>query len=88
MTLFRRRDTATVEAAGTVALATTHRPTAWGVGIQRLAPADFPFPPTDVWSREAAMSVPTISRARDLICSAVGSLPLCLYTREVRSGVA
>jgi phage portal protein BeeE len=80
VTLFTRRRPPAVEAAGTVALATTHRPTAWGVGIQRLAPADFPVPPTDVWSREAAMSVPTISRARDLICSAVGSLPLCLYT--------
>ena len=83
MPLFTRSRPPTVAAAAaTVPLArsATLRPTGWGVGIQRLAPADFPFPPTDIWSREAAMSVPTISRARDLICSAVGSLPICLYT--------
>ena len=72
-----------VEAAGTVKLANTganQRPTTWGVGISRLAPADFPFPPVDVWSREAAMAIPTISRARDLLCSAVGALPLTLWS--------
>jgi len=53
--------------------------TGWGVGIQRLAPADWMPPVNYPWSREAAMSVPTISRARDLICSAVGSLPLTLW---------
>ena len=51
----------------------------WGVGISRLAPFDF-APPVDVWSREAAMSIPTISRARDLLCSAVGALPLTLLS--------
>ena len=44
-----------------------------------MAPADF-APIGDLWSRDAAMSVPAISRARDLICSAVGGLPLTLWT--------
>lgn len=70
-----------VEAAGTVRLATTTPGLGWGVGIARLAPVSIDFaPPTDVWSREAAMSVPSISRARDLICSAIGALPLTLWT--------
>ena len=73
-----------IDAAGTVTLDTrrtsTLRPTGWGVGIQRLTPAEFPVPPVDVWSREAAMSVPSISRARDLLCSAVASLPLTLWS--------
>jgi phage portal protein BeeE len=70
-----------VQAAGTVALATVNRPTfwGWGTGGHRLAPFDF-APPVDVWSREAAVSVPAISRARDLICSAVSALPLTLWT--------
>lgn len=82
MSLFSIRKRADVEAAGTVALAALTRPTfssGWGVGISRLTPAEFPVPPIDVWSREAAMSVPTVSRARDLLCSAVGALPLTLW---------
>lgn len=55
------------------------RPTGWGTGIQRLAPFDF-TPPGGLWDRQAAMTVPTISRSRDLICGAVGALPLVLYT--------
>lgn len=55
------------------------RPNGWGVGIARLAPFDF-APPVDIWSREAAMSVPSISRARDLICTLVGALPITVWS--------
>lgn len=59
----------------------TTRPTTWGVGISRLAPAVIDFaPPVDVWSREAAMSIPTVARCRDLICNTIASLPLTLWT--------
>jgi phage portal protein BeeE len=70
-----------VRAAGQVKLLPTVAlgPTGWGTGMARLAPFDFAPPETVMWDRSAAMSVPTISRARDLICSAVGSLPLALY---------
>jgi hypothetical protein len=69
-----------LEAAGVVPVAGpgSVRPSGWGVGRSRLAPFDF-APPTDVWSREAAMSVPSISRARDLICTSVGALPIVTY---------
>jgi hypothetical protein len=72
---------AAIEAAGTVSLdrTTNARPNGWGVGYGRMAPFDW-APPVDIWSREAAMSVPSVSRARDLICTAVGALPICLYT--------
>lgn len=85
MGLFRRTGsvvTADLEAgAGKVELATSTRPIGWGVGGQRLAPAELGFvPPTDVWSRATAMGVPSISRARDLVCSAVGALPLTQWT--------
>ena len=79
MGLFNRPRPATLEAAGRVALATPNTHATWGVGYGRMAPVEF-APPGDVWSRDAAMSVPTISRARDLICSAVGALPLTLWT--------
>ena len=88
MGLFRRAVpvvTAELEAAARpVALATAPRPGGvtggiFGTGIQRLAPAEF-TPVGDVWSRATAMGVPSISRARDLICSAVGALPLTLWT--------
>lgn len=79
MGLFTRRPpAAAVQAAGQVALATSNG-YRWGTGYGRMAPADF-APPSGIWSREAAMSVPAISRARDLICSAVGALPLALWT--------
>lgn len=51
----------------------------WGVGMARLAPFEW-APPTEVWSREAAMSVPSVKRARDLICSAVGALPIVVLS--------
>jgi hypothetical protein len=66
-------------AATAVPVAPAARAAGWGVGRSRLAPFDF-APPTDVWSREAAMSVPSISQARDLICTGTGALPLTLYT--------
>src|SRR5262245_65835061 len=68
-------------AAQKVPFQTTPRnrpPTWWGIGQARLAPVDF-APPVDVWSREAAMSVPTIRRARDLICGSIAALPLTLW---------
>jgi Phage portal protein len=72
-------------AAGAVALApsraVTGGPYRWGTGINLLASADFPTPPYLPWGdRAAAMSVPAISRARDLICSAVGALPFTLWS--------
>ncbi len=72
-----------IEAAGKVELANVSnvRPSTWGVGISRLAPAAFDFaPPIDIYSREGAMAVPTISRARDLLCTSVGALPITLWT--------
>ena len=32
-----------------------------------------------MWDRAGAMSVPTISRARDLVCSTVAALPILHY---------
>ena len=75
------RSVADVEAAGTVELSRSIERSGaigWGVGIARLAPFNF-APPTTLWSRESAMSVPTVSRARDLVCSTVGALPLTLW---------
>lgn len=51
----------------------------YGRGLN-LEPFTFPTDWIGVWSREAAMSMPTISRARDLLCSLVGSLPLQLLS--------
>ena len=66
--------------AGRVALSTaTNRPTSWGVGISRLAPAEFIPAAAGLYSREMAIAVPTISRARDLLCTSVGGLPLTLW---------
>ena len=69
-------------AAGSVALA---RPgvgratSGWPLGIgPELAPFITPDAPP-WWDRDAAVSLPTISRARDLICSLVGQLPLGLW---------
>lgn len=74
--------TAPVTAAGTVQLAPTSTvaPHGWGTGGDLLAPVTWAGPAASPWwDRDAAMSIPTISRARDLICSAVGALPLTLY---------
>lgn len=76
---------ATVEAAaGSVALARhgTGRATVpWGFGPP-LEPFTFPDAPP-WWDREAAMSLPTVARCRDLICSTVGQLPFTLWTVDV-----
>jgi Phage portal protein len=73
-------------AAARVALA--RRPsgvatTPWGFGPP-LAGFEPPFPfDTPVWfDRSAAMSVPAVSRCRDLICSAVAALPFTLWTSD------
>jgi hypothetical protein len=76
------RPAPSVRAAGLVRVSTATERSGvqgWGVGRARLAPVDW-APPLNLWSREAAMSVPTISRARDLVCSTVGQLPLTLWT--------
>jgi hypothetical protein len=55
----------------------------WGKGGDALA--EF-VPPILPWGdRNAAMSVPAISRARDLICSAVGALPFTLWTIDFQA---
>jgi Phage portal protein len=68
-------------AAGQVALTRT-QPSArlpWSRGGENLLPVEWATIAGDAWGREAAMSIPTISRARDLICSAVGALPFTLW---------
>lgn len=74
--------------AGRVALASTAGAGAgrlpFAVGGDNLVPinpADVPYM-TGLWGRDSAMSLPTIRRARDLICTAVGSLPLTMYTSD------
>jgi hypothetical protein len=54
----------------------------FGTGGEFLAPVDYAGMLLPFWDRGAAMSIPTLSRARDLICSAVGALPFTLYTLE------
>ena len=69
-----------VRAAGSVQLA-RGSPTGrlpLGVNAEHFLP--FEYPATEWWGRDAAMSLPTISRCRDLICSAVGALPFTLWT--------
>jgi hypothetical protein len=51
--------------------------TGWGTGIRHLRTADFPLPPEGgAWDRLTVLGIPAVSRSRDLICSAIGSLPL------------
>jgi len=78
VSLFTKRAPVTAGAAN-VRLTPPRYGPGWGVGISRLAPVDF-APPYEVYSRESAMSIPTIKRARDLIVSAVGGLPLTQWT--------
>jgi hypothetical protein len=80
--LFTKRPPADIEAAAAkvhLTPQTRYGTQGWGVGISRLAPFDF-APPIDVYSREQAMSIPTIKRARDLIVTAVGGLPLTMWS--------
>lgn len=74
-------------AAGRVALArapATTDPPPWGFGPP-LAPFDFPDMAPPWWDRDAAMSLPTISRCRDLICTAVAALPFTLWVLDITS---
>jgi Phage portal protein len=67
-------------AAGTVTVAATPGRVPWGVDSEHFLPFDFSAAiAADWWGRDAAMSLPTISRARDLICSLVGALPFTLW---------
>lgn len=70
-----------VTAAGHVALAdrSSRATVPWGFGPP-LAPFEFPDMAPPWWDRSAAMSLPTISRARDLICTAASALPFTLWT--------
>jgi hypothetical protein len=53
----------------------------WGTGLRNLVTADFPAPPVaGVFDRLSVLTIPAISRGRDLLCAAVGSLPLELWT--------
>lgn len=72
-------------AAGAVALgrprSSGYANTPWTFGTP-LEPATFDgYAPW--WDREAAMSLPTISRCRDLICTACSALPFTLWTTDV-----
>lgn len=73
-------------AAGTVSVAgrplSTGAP-AWGHGGDFLVTAGFlPAGGPATWDRAAAMSIPAISRARDLICDTVGALPFTLWATD------
>jgi hypothetical protein len=74
-------------AAGRVALSPTSRiaTTGWGVGGEFLAPVEWAPPLLPWWDRASAMTIPTISRSRDLICSAVGALPFTLLRVDFSS---
>lgn len=79
-----------IEAAGRVGLARVpgaFGALGWGTAGQRLAPFEW-TPPTVGWDRAAAITVPTISRARDLLCTAVGNLPLQLWRVDERDDLA
>lgn len=70
-------------AAGRVALAPRSSaargaPIAAPNGLVPVTAADVPY--VGVWGREAALSLPTIKRSRDLICPTVGALPLLGYS--------
>ena len=68
--------------AGTVALARGANPAGrlpWGRG-PGLAPIEWAGRSVPWWDRDAAMSLPTISRSRDLICSAVSALPFTTWS--------
>ena len=68
-------------AAGAVALSRGHpsRHAPWGIDSEHLLPVEWAGIGVGAWSREAAMTIPTISRARTLICTAVGALPFTLW---------
>jgi hypothetical protein len=78
-------------AAGRVALA-QRGPTArlpLAVGGENLVPVTpFTDPYSTLWGRDAAMSLPTVKRARDLICTAVGALPITGWTIDYSAAPA
>jgi hypothetical protein len=72
--------TPTGKGAGSVGWSPTqHLGTAWGRDMRTLADISIAAPWDELWCREAAMSLPTIARARDLLVSAVSSLPFGLW---------
>ena len=77
---------AKVEAAGSVALTPTvafsgYGTQGWGTGAQELRDRRLPDAARHgrLGSAHRLLSIPAISRARDLLCSAIGSLPLTLW---------
>lgn len=73
--------TPAVRAAAGVALATAPTTSPFDIGPPL---AGFTFDGyAPWWDRTAAMSLPTISRCRDLICSAVSALPFTLWALDV-----
>lgn len=73
-----------VRAAGRVALArtgSTSSPATWPPGVgPPLAPFTFDGVAPPWFDRTSAMSLPTVARSRNLICSTVSALPLTLWT--------
>jgi len=69
-------------AAGRVELArrTPGGRPALAVGGENLVRVDITGMGAGWWDREAAQSLPTVSRCRDLLCSAIGALPFTLWT--------
>jgi hypothetical protein len=70
-------------AAGTVALAPTGSAPGGRAMFGRgpgLAPIEWAGTTLPYWDRTTAMSLPTISRARDLICTAVAALPFTAWS--------
>jgi hypothetical protein len=51
-----------------------------------LAPFEVPPELMPFWTRESAMSLPTISRSRDLLVSAVSALPFTFWRRSTEPG--
>jgi len=61
----------------------------WGTGYRQLVTADFPAPPVaGVWDRLTLLTIPAVSRARDILCAAVGSLPLTLWRLSWSDGAS
>ena len=76
---------AVTAAAGAVALARGHpsaRAALSGINSENLLPVEWGGTAGGLWGREAAMSIPTVSRARTLICTTVGALPFTLWSAD------
>jgi Phage portal protein len=82
----RRPGAPIAAAAGAVALSSPRYASPPGFGFgPPLAPFEIPPELAGWWDRSAAMSLPTISRCRDLICSAVSALPFTLWSVDTAS---